>query len=56
MHAAHVCRLLPFLANCSFEQPGLQLVGSSSHMSKETQEFIQLFSNPQFLQVCMNGT
>jgi hypothetical protein len=39
------------VGHCSFEQPGLRLVGSSSHMSKETEEFIQLFTSPQFLQV-----
>ncbi|GFH05711.1 uncharacterized protein HaLaN_00214 [Haematococcus lacustris] len=36
---------------CSLEDPGLRLVGSSSHMSKETEEFMQLLQSPSLVQV-----
>ncbi|KAL6759737.1 hypothetical protein V8C86DRAFT_2568050 [Haematococcus lacustris] len=38
-------------AEFSLEDPGLRLVGSSSHMSKETEEFMQLLQSPSLVQV-----
>lgn len=34
-----------------FEDPGLTIVASASHLSKETQEFVQLFKEPAFKQM-----
>ena len=33
--------------------PGLVIVGSSSHPSKQTEEFISLFNKPEIMQVCL---
>lgn len=38
-------------AEFSLDEPGLTIVASSSHMSKETQEFVNIFVQPQFKQV-----
>lgn len=35
----------------SLDEPGLKLVASSSHLSKETEEFTSLFNSPEFMQV-----
>eukprot|EP00983_Pelagomonas_calceolata_P060097 1146220-Pelagomonas_calceolata.AAC.2 len=33
------------------DDPGLRIVASSSHLSKETEEFVSLFDSPEFVQV-----
>jgi hypothetical protein len=33
------------------ESPGLKIVCSSSHMTPETREFVEVFTDPQFMQV-----
>mmetsp|Transcript_27775 Transcript_27775/g.70804 ORF Transcript_27775/g.70804 Transcript_27775/m.70804 type:complete len:344 (-) Transcript_27775:758-1789(-) len=38
-------------AEFSLDEPGLRLVASSSHLSHETEEFISLFTSPEFMQV-----
>ncbi|KXZ56091.1 hypothetical protein GPECTOR_2g973 [Gonium pectorale] len=38
-------------AEFGFEDPGLKICASASHLNKETEEFIQLFKNPEFVQV-----
>lgn len=36
---------------CRFETPGLKIVGSTAHLSEETKEFVEMFRNPDFVQV-----
>ncbi|KAG2484509.1 hypothetical protein HYH03_016652 [Edaphochlamys debaryana] len=38
-------------AEFGFEDAGLKICASASHLNKETEEFIQLFQNPEFVQV-----
>ena len=38
-------------AEFGLEDAGLRIVGSASHPSKETEEFISLFESPEFMQV-----
>mmetsp|Transcript_30816 Transcript_30816/g.68267 ORF Transcript_30816/g.68267 Transcript_30816/m.68267 type:complete len:306 (+) Transcript_30816:120-1037(+) len=38
-------------AEFSIEDAGLRIVASSSHQSKETEEFVSLFKTPEFMQV-----
>ncbi|GLC40835.1 hypothetical protein PLESTB_000017400 [Pleodorina starrii] len=38
-------------AEFGFEDKGLKICASASHLNKETEEFIQLFESPEFVQV-----
>ncbi len=40
---------------CRLDQPGLKLVGSSSHMSPETKEFLELFNKPDLMQASISS-
>lgn len=42
-------------AEFGLEDSGLKIVGSSSHMNKETEELVALFDSPNFLQVRATG-